>query len=348
MVSIVIPVFNRKEDVEKMLQSILNQTYKDWELILIDDGSIDEVDMMMEGYAKIDRRIRLYRRDILPKGGQTCRNIGFNLAKGKYIIFFDSDDLISSTCIEYRVDFMEKNKDIDFAIFPTKLFVDEEELNDGLVRYQWGVNGNHGNDDFISFLKMDLPFLVVTNIYRRSALLTHGISWDQNILIYQDFFFNFSTLSHGLKYLYGCNPDTTYDYYYRAHTDRKNVCGSHVSEDKLRSFIYMMSVVTDKLRGDSKYSKQYEWSVEIAVLKYVEKTFAESSPFFLEQLCSWIKGTFSYCFYFRIKLCLFLFWIIKFTRYKRIIIVLIFNMLFPEYAFHYKIKTKIKKIINSI
>ena len=114
MVSIIIPFYNRKEYVRVMVDSIIAQKYKDWELIMVDDGSSDGSFEMLEEYHKIDSRILLFHRDSNLKGANVCRNIGLRVSHGEYVIFLDSDDWIPDYCLENRVMFMEKNRNLDF------------------------------------------------------------------------------------------------------------------------------------------------------------------------------------------------------------------------------------------
>ena len=123
MISIVIPVFNQPEYVRSMIDSIINQSYKDWELLLIDDGSDEATISILKEFAVVDDRISLFQRPkYAPKGAQTCRNIGLSKAKGEYIIFYDSDDILYQDALQQRIKFMQDNLDIDFAVFPFSAF----------------------------------------------------------------------------------------------------------------------------------------------------------------------------------------------------------------------------------
>ena len=122
IVSIVIPNFNNTQYLKEIVDCIKRQTFLDWELIVVDDVSTDNSYEFALELAISDSRITVLQRDRLPKGGQTCRNIGLKNAKGKYVIFLDSDDLISDNCLKQRVEFMQNNLDIDFGIFKAHSF----------------------------------------------------------------------------------------------------------------------------------------------------------------------------------------------------------------------------------
>lgn len=96
--SIILPAYNSASFVEKAIQSILNQNYEYFELILIDDGSIDETLEIFEKYALIDKRVQVFHKE---NGGHTsARNYGLIRSKGDYIIFLDSDDWIDKSTLE--------------------------------------------------------------------------------------------------------------------------------------------------------------------------------------------------------------------------------------------------------
>lgn len=98
MISIIVPVYNSSKVLEKCIDSILAQTYKSFELILIDDGSSDESGKICDKYADIDDRLRVYHRTNY--GVSASRNFGIEKAKGEWIAFIDSDDYIDTTYLE--------------------------------------------------------------------------------------------------------------------------------------------------------------------------------------------------------------------------------------------------------
>lgn len=130
LVSIIIPVFNSEKTIEETINSVKSQSYSNWEIVCVDDGSSDGSAGIIEGLSKSDPRIRYIRRNRLPKGGSTCRNIGASSSKGEYLIFLDSDDLLSDSCLETRVHAIH-NTDNLFVAYPMASFYDgdRERLN---------------------------------------------------------------------------------------------------------------------------------------------------------------------------------------------------------------------------
>jgi len=143
LVSILIPVYNRDKVLPTTLDSILEQTYTNWECILVDDGSTDQTIDVINSYIKRDNRFKCYKRPTnLLKGANSCRNYGFSLAKGSLVNWFDSDDLMYPQFLELKVNlFTEKtdavlsrNKygDNTFTHFRTSKF--DYDNNDSLFK----------------------------------------------------------------------------------------------------------------------------------------------------------------------------------------------------------------------
>ena len=111
-VSIIVPIYNKEKYLEKCLDSILGQTYRDLEIILVDDGSTDNSLAICQRYAEKDPRIKIYHK---PNGGvSSARNLGLEKSTGKYISFVDPDDFIHSEFIE-RLEMMLVQSDAEIA-----------------------------------------------------------------------------------------------------------------------------------------------------------------------------------------------------------------------------------------
>ena len=107
LVSIIVPVYNAGKWIEDTILSVKSQTYKDWELILVDDGSTDDSVEVIKEF--IDDRIRLVDAGAKNSGAAHARNRGVEEAKGRYICYIDADDLWSPDKLEKQLAFMEEN-----------------------------------------------------------------------------------------------------------------------------------------------------------------------------------------------------------------------------------------------
>lgn len=108
LISIIVPIYNVEKYIRKCINSIINQTYKNLDIILIDDGSPDRCGKIIEQYSQNDKRIVCVHKK---NGGLSdARNSGLDIAKGEYITFVDSDDFIANDFIEKLYDCIKKNK----------------------------------------------------------------------------------------------------------------------------------------------------------------------------------------------------------------------------------------------
>ena len=126
-ISVVMPVYNREQYLKESIESILNQTFTDFEFIIIDDQSTDSSWHIIQEYAAKDKRI-VAVKNTGKKGCYPARNCGHRLAKGKYIAVMDSDDIALPERLQIQFDFMEQHPDIDICGSWLKSFGDYENV----------------------------------------------------------------------------------------------------------------------------------------------------------------------------------------------------------------------------
>ncbi|PJZ86268.1 glycosyltransferase family 2 protein [Leptospira harrisiae] len=107
-VSVIMPAYNAVSYLEDSVKSLLNQSFQDWELLLVDDCSKDQTPVLAQKIAKSDSRIRFIQKE-KNSGSADTRNTGIKLATGEYIAFLDADDLWEPDFLEKMIPFMEKN-----------------------------------------------------------------------------------------------------------------------------------------------------------------------------------------------------------------------------------------------
>lgn len=130
LVSIVTPVYNSEKFISETIQTVKNQTYQNWELLLVNDYSTDNSENVIREYEKQDDRIKLINLE-KNSGAAIARNTGIEKAKGKYIAFLDSDDLWDNQKLEKQVNFMKENN-YEFT-FTSYEFADENGKGNGKV-----------------------------------------------------------------------------------------------------------------------------------------------------------------------------------------------------------------------
>jgi len=109
LVSIITPAYNCAEFIEECIESVLNQTYQNWEMLIVNDKSTDNTQFIVESYAKKDPRIKLFNQE-KNAGAAAARNKALELSQGRFVAFLDSDDAWKPNKLERQLEFMLENK----------------------------------------------------------------------------------------------------------------------------------------------------------------------------------------------------------------------------------------------
>ena len=127
LVSIITPCYNSEKFLDECISSVLNQTYQNWEMLIVDDNSSDNSSILINSYSKKDERIKpLYLNDNI--GAAMARNKAISKAKGKYLAFLDSDDVWLPKKLEVQTNFMKKNN-CSFVFSSYRVISDNEKPN---------------------------------------------------------------------------------------------------------------------------------------------------------------------------------------------------------------------------
>ena len=194
MISIIIPVYNVEKYLDECLLSVFNQSYKDWECILINDGSTDKSGTICNKWHALDNRfIVIHQKN---QGVSQARNIGLKQAKGKYICFVDSDDWIASNYLQCMINNMHDNIDIVVSGITS---VKENKVVNILLPKQNNIYSMNQNsaDRFIA--DIDLFYGPVSKLYKKEIIKINDITFPIDISLGEDMTFVFSYLSHVKK-----------------------------------------------------------------------------------------------------------------------------------------------------
>ena len=192
MISIVIPVYNVEQYIEKCLQSIINQNYRDFEVILVNDGTKDQsIEIAKNCLDCSDINWRVVNKE---NGGlASARNAGLKESVGEYVTFIDSDDVITNDFLEVLIGLLKEDCDFSFCDFR---FVKSQEI-------QNDPNDKHyklTRDELLqSFLKRSIGFVVPSMLFRRGFLIENGLLFDENIRFSEDQLFIWNVIIHSTK-----------------------------------------------------------------------------------------------------------------------------------------------------
>lgn len=179
LISIIIPIYNREHLIRETLDSIVEQTYSNWECIIVDDGSTDNSKQVVFEYVNLDSRFSLYDRPIKKmKGPSSCRNYGFDNSKGNYVQFFDSDDIMHPDHLKYKV---ESIGTADFVLCKIKEFHLEFDCK---YDVQEDAKDDLETESIFEDLVMEnFPMLMVMPMWKKQSLSFYmPIREDMNLL----------------------------------------------------------------------------------------------------------------------------------------------------------------------
>jgi len=176
LVSVIIPFFSGVNWLEEALSSVFNQTYKNYEVILINDGSTEDLDEILELYEK-----KIIYKKIKNSGPGTARNIGIELAKGKYLAFLDSDDLWLESKLEKQINYMVNNK-IKWCHTSYETFSNESGKRISEIKLN-KISGNL----FHKFL-LSCPIATPCVIVEKKILLKNNFQFSPEMRFGQDYF----------------------------------------------------------------------------------------------------------------------------------------------------------------
>lgn len=193
-VSVIVPVYKVEPFLEECIDSILNQTFDDFELILVDDGSPDNCPKICDEYARTDKRVVVIHKE---NGGlSSARNAGLDVAKGRYVLFVDSDDYVKkellSTCVQK---IQETNADI-VRFGYTKIRNDKSVIHDtSLKNNSFFFNNSEDKLKFIceNLLTFKIPFTSWSALYDNRIIMEHNLRFRSEREIYSEDSY-FSTL----------------------------------------------------------------------------------------------------------------------------------------------------------
>ena len=187
-ISVIVPVYKAEKYLHRCVDSILAQSYTDFELLLIDDGSPDNSGAICDEYAIKDSRVRVFHKE---NGGvSSARNLGIDKADGEWIVFIDSDDWIDITLLQSLCLVLDSN----FIFSGMKLCSSSR-----VIQFE---NKLYKSDSLVDFLNSNKGYRLNSpcgHLYKTSILKEHGLCFDERIRFGEDAIFN-------LKYL--CYSDS--------------------------------------------------------------------------------------------------------------------------------------------
>lgn len=244
LISVIVPVYNVSEYLPRCLDSIINQTYRNLEIILVDDGSTDNSGQICDEYAKKDNRIIVIHKE---NGGvSSARNQGIDKATGEYIGFVDSDDVVEENMYSILIDNAEnKNVEISCCQIQTKSvdgsISNIDTFESKVFKKQEIIEGFFSNQRIRGFIVSPCNKIIKKNII--------GSLRFKNYALAEDFLFIFEVLNN-CQYVH---YDSTVGYYY---LHRENSAMTSKFSEKRFDYIYAIEEIAQHAM------KQYDISIQ--------------------------------------------------------------------------------------
>lgn len=258
LISVIVPIYNAETYLDKCISSILNQTYKMLELILINDGSTDSSLEICQKWQEKDNRVVLVNRE--NKGVSESRNEGIEIAKGKYISFVDADDYLDKNCFQMVMDSNEANN-YDIVVFNYYLAFP----NNNII----GVTGFENDRFEYEILRENgIRGFACNKVYK--AEIINQIRFDKNIKVCEDLLFNFEVSFNNLKLKYYFIDKPLY-YYFQ---NRDSACSKKFYSD-LTKFIAYERIISMLEKYDNNYckSRKLNYIIDFNDFKLINKEF---------------------------------------------------------------------------
>lgn len=313
LISIIVPIYNTEKYLECCVTSLINQTYKNLEIILVDDGSPDASPALCDKFAKSDKRIKVIHKE---NGGvSSARNTGLENAKGKYICFVDSDDWVELSFVEDLInDIKTTNSDISFCLFDIVkdngqvLKINERNIDtlknlDITSFFLTARNGTEREDTMGSACRImadtkllkDLKFNTSLHFAEDLIFILQILEKEPKVSVIHKYLYHYysnvnSTVKANPKYLK--NLDNTYNYLKNYLKDKKPELLPYLIDDYI--FITLAYFLKNKhsfkniknlLKTNQEYSKFLNRKNGKKIIKYHKSKVRKIFTFFVYRKC---------------------------------------------------------------
>ena len=268
IISIIVPVYNSELYLKNCIESLINQTIKDIEIILIDDGSTDDSCNICKMYSEYDSRIKLISKK--NEGVSICRNIGISNALGQYIMFCDSDDRVDKKWCEELLNSISNGYDISVCGFK---WID----NDKIVNKVFCNNKETvyiSKQDIFKLREKDIFNVLWNKIFKANIIKDNNILFDTNLSLGEDVIFILDYLKNMNKNI-GIVNETLYYYSFKR---ENNLAGKYRKDlfEIYRKIFRELYNTSCKLNIDLDiYKYEYYNSYFSALLRCLDNTFSK-------------------------------------------------------------------------
>ena len=240
MITVIIPTYNRAANIGMAIESVLAQTYRDFELLIVDDGSNDNTEDVVKKYN--DSRIR-YVKYTPNQGAAHARNVGIKEAKGKYIAFHDSDDLMRSYRLKEQLDYLERN-DLDFVFSQVHEYgMNKEDRGVSPLNVDIGKNKFLNTKSLLRQWQVWCQTILCTRECAEKVLFDEnfpcGIDWDFSIRLSMEYNMGYYPLEVSDNYRLSSSISANNNNQYRCHFILRKKYENIIKNDKALNELFI-------------------------------------------------------------------------------------------------------------
>lgn len=185
--SIIIPIYNAERHLHACLDSILSQDFKDYEVLLIDDGSNDNSPNICDKISSENIKFSTIHKE--NSGASDCRNIGILNAKGEYILFLDSDDTFTPNILSTIDDIIKCKQELHLYVGKFNYLIDDKLVSKNQYNFDSDKLSNKNSYEILSYLFSEIPeqtWSIWRNVYNRAYILNNNLFFNKDLVIGED------------------------------------------------------------------------------------------------------------------------------------------------------------------
>ena len=273
LISVLMPLYNASLFVQEAIESVLCQSYTDWELVIVDDGSTDGSLELVRTYES--DKVRVYAQP--NRGACVARNKGLKEANGRYVKFLDADDVLSPDCLLQQINQMKELEchQIPFGDYD---FIDEK--GNRIFSYKFDLLSELNANQILFFFR-HWEILISTPLHRTDTLLAIG-GFDEKLRRGQESDLHFRLALHGVQFVY----KTTLCFNYRSHNQATRISRSIMANDNVMfeyqeyRLIKIESLISGTRNNTAEFQKSFfQWRFDKARRLFVSKQIEEGKMY---------------------------------------------------------------------
>ena len=280
--SVIIPCYNSEKFIEKAIFSIINQTYDNWELIIVNDGSTDNSQQIIDKIIKTNKSKNIFCKVIDNSGPSTARNVGLKMATGDYVCFLDSDDEYDNNLLHIL---NEIDSDFDICFWGWKDILEDGTIIDRVGDFEFPEGILTGIEVLKKKYLHQVWLCNCSEVYKRKMLVDNNVAYPEGVYAGEDACFIYTSLLYAEKVIAVPQP------LFLCYTRNSSLMHSKFNQRNLTEFVAIETIIKNisecgHLKEDTKQelTNMFLALNDFVKISIAKKIFLENSSYF-----KWLK-----------------------------------------------------------